>query len=110
MVVLYDAGLLGLLALAFAIGFGAGFWSALGSVALVVRFIFFGMSDRRPIPHHEEVDRDDGSRWYGLDHFIPVLSWPSMWRWPIRGKDIRDTERMRESSGAGQESQPEREV
>jgi hypothetical protein len=100
MFVLYDFGLLGLLALAFAIGFGAGFWSALGSVGLIVRFILLGISDRRPIPHHEEVGRN-GSGGYGLDKFIPVLSWPKMWRW---------TERKDKGSSYDQKDEPEREV
>jgi len=108
MIALYDASLLGLLALAFALGFGAGWWTAIGTAWLIIKFILFGMSDRSAIPPYgEEIKPNAG---HGLDNFIPVMFWPSMWSWPVRHKDIRNAERVRESAHPDEEALSEREM
>jgi hypothetical protein len=50
-----DIGVGGIIALSFIIGFLAGWWTAIGSIGLIVKGILWGMSDRRPISH----DRPD---------------------------------------------------
>lgn len=105
MFMLNDISLLAMLAITFAIGFGAGWWSALGSVALIIRFVLFGMSDRQPISHDEKMENNAG---YSMGSFIPVMLWPSMWRWPVWRKNIQQSESVRESDGTDKESAPER--
>jgi len=109
MIALYDASLLGLLALAFALGFGAGWWTAIGTAWLIIKFIMFGMSDRHEIPHHAEGDRDVRN-WYDMGNFAPGVLWPSMWRWPVWRKDVRNTGSVRESVDSDKENIQEREV
>src|SRR6266550_3362348 len=102
MLILDNIGVFGLLALAFAIGFGAGWWTAIGTAWLLVRFILFSISDRHPIPHSNE----DENNAHNVDNLIPVMPWPSTWRWPVRRKNIRNTESRRESPSADQEASP----
>jgi hypothetical protein len=49
-----DIGIVGLLTLAFVLGFVAGFWTAIGSVSLFVRGILYMVSDRKPFTYEKD--------------------------------------------------------
>jgi len=50
-VIASDIGCGGIIALVGVLCFIAGFWTAIGSIGLIVKGILWGMSDRRPISH-----------------------------------------------------------